>query len=219
MKRKTLTLTLSILACLALIGVGFASWIISANTSTTAQGSFIVDTVTDNRLEATGRWITITKDSGENEVVTSDDNSAKVSFGAPATMDKTDAWLTNDKKGTTEKLTVVYELTVKTKGEEFVSNLSGDEITGTVSCSDETYDPKYVALPTLTVTNKGNGIYYLQLDFAWGTDFGGKNPYVYYNEKTYSDALAEEAFNKLDAIKALNNIKFTFNISVKNKTK
>lgn len=219
MKRKTLTLTLSILACLALIGVGFASWIISANTSTTAQGSFIVDTVTDNRLEATGRWITITKDSGENEVVTSDDNSAKVSFGAPATMDKTDAWLTNDKKGTTEKLTVVYELTVKTKGGEFVSNLSGDEITGTVSCSDETYDPKYVALPTLTVTNKGNGIYYLQLDFDWGTDFGGKNPYVYYNEKEYSDALAEEAFNKLDAIKALNNIKFTFNISVENKTK
>lgn len=219
MKRKTLTLTLSILACLALIGVGFASWIISANTSTTAQGSFIVDTVTDNRLEATGRWITITKDSGENEVVTSDDNSAKVSFGAPATMDKTNAWLTNDKKGTTEKLTVVYELTVKTKGGEFVSNLSGDEITGTVSCSDETYDPKYVALPTLTVTNKGNGIYYLQLDFNWGTDFGGKNPYVYYNEKVCSDALAEEAFNKLDAIKALNNITFTFNISVENKTK
>lgn len=219
MKRKTLTLTLSILACLALIGVGFASWIISANTSTTAQGSFIVDTVTDNRLEATGRWITITKDSGENEVVTSDDNSAKVSFGAPATMDKTDAWLTNDKKGTTEKLTVVYELTVKTKGKEFVSNLSGDEITGTVSCSDETYNPKYVALSRLTVTNKGNGIYYLQLDFDWGTDFGGKNPYVYYNGKDYSDALAEEAFNKLDAIKALNNITFTFNISVKNKTK
>lgn len=219
MKRKTLTLTLSILACLALIGVGFASWIISANTSTTAQGSFIVDTVTDNRLAATGRWITITKDSGENEVVTSDVNSAKVSFGAPATMDKTNAWLTNDKKGTTEKLTVVYELTVKTKGGEFVSNLSGDEITGTVICSDETYDPKYVALPRLTVTNKGNGIYYLQLDFDWGTDFGGKNPYVYYNEKEYSDALAEEAFNKLDAIKALNNITFTFNISVENKTK
>lgn len=219
MKRKTLTLTLSILACLALIGVGFASWIISADTSTTAQGSFIVDTVTDNRLEATGRWITITKDSGENEVVTSDDNSAKVSFGAPATMDKTDAWLTNDKKGTTEKLTVVYELTVKTKGEEFVSNLSGDEINGIVSCSDATYDPKYVALPTLTVTNKGNGIYYLQLDFAWGTDFGGKNPYVYYNEKKYSDALAQEAFNKLTAIKALNNITFEFKITVKNKTK
>lgn len=50
MKRKTLTLTLSILACLALIGVGFASWIISADTSTNAKGSFIVDTVTDNRL-------------------------------------------------------------------------------------------------------------------------------------------------------------------------
>lgn len=215
MKRKTLTLTLSILACLALIGVGFASWIISANTSTTAQGSFIVDTVTDNRLVVENcRWITI-----NGTEVTSNENSAKVSFGAPATMDETGAWLTNDKKGTTEKLTVVYELTVKTKGGEFVSNLSGDEIIGTVSCSDATYDPKYVALPTLTVTNKGNGIYYLQLDFDWGTDFGGKNPYVYYNEKEYSDALAQEAFDKLTAIKALNNITFKFNITVKNKTK
>lgn len=215
MKRKTLTLTLSILACLALIGVGFASWIISANTSTKAEGSFIVDTVTDNRLVVeNGRWITI-----NGTEVTSDENSAKVSFGAPATMGKTDAWLTNDKSGTTEKLTVVYELTVKTKGGEFVSNLSSAEITGTVSCDNATYDPKYVALPTLKVTNKGNGIYYLQLDFNWGTDFGGNNPYDYYNAKPYTDALAEEAFNKLDAIKALNNIKFTFNISVKNKTK
>lgn len=214
MKRKTLTLTLSILACLALIGVGFASWIISADATKKAEGSFIVDTVTDNRLVATGRWITI-----NGEEVTSDDNSAKVSFGAPATMDNTKAWLTNDGKGTVAKLTVVYELTVKTKGGEFVSNLADNAITGTVSCANETYDPKYVALPTLTVTNKGNGIYYLQLDFNWGTDFGGKNPYDYYNAKTYTDELAQEAFDKLTAIEALNNITFIFDIQVANKTK
>ena len=47
MKRKTLTLTLSILACLALIGVGFASWIISADAIKEAEGNIIVDTVTD----------------------------------------------------------------------------------------------------------------------------------------------------------------------------
>lgn len=214
MKRKTLTLTLSILACLALIGVGFASWIISAGATKNAEGSFIVDTVTDNRLVATGRWITI-----NGEEVTSNDNSAKVSFGAPATMDNTKAWLTNDGKGTVAKLTVVYELTVKTKGGEFVSNLADNAITGTVSCSDTAYNTKYVALPKLTVTNKGNGIYYLQLDFDWGTDFAGNNPYDYYNGKTYTDELAQEAFDKLTAINALNNIKFTFNISVENKTK
>lgn len=214
MKRKTLTLTLSILACLALIGVGFASWIISADATKKAEGSFIVDTVTDNRLVATGRWITI-----NGEEVTSNDNSAKVSFGAPATMDNTKAWLTNDGKGTVAKLTVVYELTVKTKGGEFVSNLADNAITGTVSCANETYDPKYVALPTLTVTNKGNGIYYLQLDFNWGTDFGGKNPYDYYNAKTYTYELAQEAFDKLTAIEALNNITFIFDIQVANKTK
>lgn len=215
MKRKTLTLTLSILACLALIGVGFASWIISAGATKNAEGSFIVDTVTDNRLVVeNGRWITI-----NGTEVTSDENSAKVSFGAPAEMNKTDAWLTNVGGNIVEKLTVVYELTVKTKGGEFASNLANDAITGTVSCANETYDPKYVALPTLTVTNKGNGIYYLQLDFNWGTDFGGKNPYDYYNAKTYTDELAQEAFDKLTAIEALNNITFIFDIQVANKTK
>ena len=47
MKRKTLTLTLSILACLALIGVGFASWIISADATKNEKGNIIVDTVKD----------------------------------------------------------------------------------------------------------------------------------------------------------------------------
>lgn len=215
MKRKTLTLTLSILACLALIGVGFASWIISAGATKNAEGSFIVDTVTDNRLVVeNGRWITI-----NGTEVTSNENSAKVSFGAPAEMNKTGAWLTNVGGNIVEKLTVVYELTVKTKGGEFASNLANDAITGIVSCSDTAYNTKYVALPKLTVTNKGNGIYYLQLDFDWGTDFAGNNPYDYYNDKTYTDELAQEAFDKLTAINALNNIKFTFNISVENKTK
>lgn len=97
MKRKTLTLTLSILACLALIGVGFASWIISANTSTTAQGSFIVDTVADKTYVVSGEWL---------------ENKSSIIFGAPATMNAQNPWLTNNSEGKTENLTVTYQLTV-----------------------------------------------------------------------------------------------------------
>lgn len=211
MKRKTLTLTLSILACLALIGVGFASWIISADTSATDEGSFIVDTVTDNRLVATGRWITI-----NGTEVTSDENSAKVSFGAPATMDKTGAWLTNDKTGTTEKLTVVYELTVKTKGNSTaVTGLTSTEITSSLSCA-ATYKG-YIVLPTAVVSEVGAGVYRLTLEFKWGSKFGGVNPYEYYNGKTYTDELAQTALTDLGEIKKLNSQKFTLTIDVKSK--
>lgn len=217
MKRKTLTLTLSILACLALIGVGFASWIISADTSATDGGSFIVDTVTDNRLVATGRWITITKDSGENEVVTSDDNSKKVSFGAPAKMENTKAWLTNDKNGTVEKLTVVYELTVKTKGDSTaVTGLTSTEITGSLSCA-ATYEG-YIVLPTAVVSEVvGAGVYRLTLEFKWGSKFGDVNPYEYYNGKTYTDELAQTALTDLREINKLNSQEFTLTINVKSK--
>ena len=210
MKRKTLTLTLSILACLALIGVGFASWIISADTSATAEGSFIVDTVTDNRLVATGRWITI---NGTD--VISDENSAKVSFGAPETMDNTSAWLTNDGKGTAEKLTVVYELTVKTKGDSTGVTGLTDKITGTISC-DATYED-YIVLPTVTVSEEGEGVYRLTLTFTWGSKFGNVNPYEYYNGKTYTDELAQTALTDLREINNLNSQKFTLTINVKSK--
>ena len=211
MKRKTLTLTLSILACLALIGVGFASWIISADTSHNDEGSFIVDTVTDNRLVADGRWITI-----NGEEVTSDDDSAKVSFGAPKSMAKENAWLTNNGDGTTEKLTVVYELTVKTKGNSTgVTGLTSAEIISTISC-DATYEG-YIELPTAVVSEVGAGVYRLTLTFTWGSKFGKVNPYEYYNGKAYTDELAQTALTDLGAINKLNSQKFTLAIKVKSK--
>lgn len=97
MKRKTLTLTLSILACLALIGVGFASWIISADAAKKAEGSFIVDTVNDKSYKVEGTWL---------------GNQSKITFGAPATMNEVNPWLTNNSEGKTENLTVTYQLSV-----------------------------------------------------------------------------------------------------------
>lgn len=220
MKRKTLTLTLSILACLALIGVGFASWIISADTSTTAQGSFIVDTVSDKSYTVTGDW---------------KDKKSEIIFSAP-TGDTTSGWLTND-SAKKENLTVTYQLTVK-YGDNTPATGIKDKIITTVSAPA---DPNYTAAvngglisaptsATVEETAEGSGIYNITVTYKWGKHFAdsaeaseGVNPYTYYNGKEATGKLngsettymkdAKTSLETLSKIEA--SVKFTLSITVK----
>lgn len=213
MKRKTLTLTLSILACLALIGVGFASWIISADTSTTAQGSFIVDTVSDKSYTVTGDW---------------KDKKSEIIFSAP-TGDTTSGWLTND-SAKKENLTVTYQLTVK-YGDNTPATGIKDKIITTVSAHA---DPNYTAAvnggliiaptnATVVEAPEGNGKYNITVTYQWGEHFGKVNPYTYYNLKNATDKLngsettymqdAKTSLETLSKIEA--SVKFTLSITVK----
>lgn len=220
MKRKTLTLTLSILACLALIGVGFASWIISADTSTTAQGSFIVDTVSDKSYTVTGDW---------------KDKKSEIIFSAP-TGDTTSGWLTND-SAKKENLTVTYQLTVK-YGVNTPATGIKDKIITTVSAPA---DPNYTAAvngglisaptsATVEETAEGSGIYNITVTYKWGKHFAdsaeaseGVNPYTYYNGKEATGKLngsettymqdAKTSLETLSKIEA--SVKFTLSITVK----
>lgn len=220
MKRKTLTLTLSILACLALIGVGFASWIISADTSTTAQGSFIVDTVSDKSYTVTGDW---------------KDKKSEIIFSAP-TGDTTSGWLTND-SAKKENLTVTYQLTVK-YGDNTPATGIKNKIITTVSAPA---DPNYTAAvngglisaptsATVEETAEGSGIYNITVTYKWGKHFAdsaeaseGVNPYTYYNGKEATGKLngsettymqdAKTSLETLSKIEA--SVKFTLSITVK----
>lgn len=217
MKRKTLTLTLSILACLALIGVGFASWVISAEVSATpAEGSFIVDTVNDKSYKVEGAWL---------------GSQSKITFGAPATMNNTsDTWLTNDSEGKTENLTVTYQLTV-TYGNGTKATGIANKITAVVTApADKNYtaavDGKLIIAPTnATVVEVpgGNGTYNITVTYQWGEHFGKVNPYTYYNLKNATDKLngsettymqdAKTSLETLSKIEA--SVKFTLSITVK----
>ena len=54
MKRKTLTLTLCLLALVALFSVGFAAWVVTAPINDTdASGNFVVEEVSDERVTLT----------------------------------------------------------------------------------------------------------------------------------------------------------------------
>lgn len=214
MKRKTLTLTLSILACLALIGVGFASWIISANTSTTAQGSFIVDTVNDKSYKVEGAWL---------------NSQSKITFGAPATMNAVDPWLTNDSKGKTENLKVTYQLTV-TYGDETPATGIANKITALVTAPENAnytaaVNGKLIIAPTnATVVEvpEGNGKYNITVTYQWGEHFGNVNPYTYYNAKTATDKLSgtettymQDAKTSLETLSKIEaSVVFTLNINV-----
>lgn len=215
MKRKTLTLTLSILACLALIGVGFASWIISADTSATAQGSFIVDTVNDKSYKVEGVWL---------------GNQSKITFGAPTTMNNTEkTWLTNDSTDKKENLTVTYQLTV-TYGDTTPATGIANKITAVVTAPEnENYtaavNGKLIIAPTnatVEETGEGTGVYNITVTYQWGEHFGKVNPYTYYNEKTATDTLTDstttymqDAKTSLDTLSKIEEtVKFTLNITV-----
>lgn len=215
MKRKTLTLTLSILACLALIGVGFASWIISAEVSATpAEGSFIVDTVTDRSYKVEGAWL---------------NNQSKITFGAPDTMNAQNPWLTNDSEGKTENLTVTYQLTV-TYGDGTKATGIANKITAVVTApKNENYtaavNGKLIIAPTnATVVEdpEGNGKYNITVTYQWGEHFGKVNPYTYYNAKTATEKLngsettyMQDAKTSLDTLSKIEaSVVFTLNITV-----
>lgn len=214
MKRKTLTLTLSILACLALIGVGFASWIISADAAKKAEGSFIVDTVTDISYKVEGTWL---------------GNQSKITFGAPATMNAVNPWLTNDSEGKTENLTVTYQLTV-TYGDESKAAGIANKITAVVTAPENAnytaaVNGKLIIAPTnatVEETGEGTGVYNITVTYQWGEHFGKVNPYTYYNAKTATDTLTDSTTTYMqDAKTSLytlskieETVKFTLNITV-----
>lgn len=215
MKRKTLTLTLSILACLALIGVGFASWIISAEVSAApAEGSFIVDTVTDKSYKVEGKWL---------------NSQSEITFGAPATMSgEGNPWLTNDSTDKKENLTVTYQLTV-TYGDTTPATGIKEKITTLVTApADKNYtaavDGKLIIAPTSAKVEETTtpGVYNITVTYQWGEHFGKVNPYTYYKEKTPTDKLngtettymqdAKTSLETLSKIEA--SVKFTLKITV-----
>lgn len=218
MKRKTLTLTLSILACLALIGVGFASWIISADTSAEpAKGNIIVDTVEDKTYVVSGEWL---------------ENKSSIIFGAPDTMDASNPWLTNDSEGKTENLTVTYQLTVKYGDNTPATGLvDSNKIVATFGVPN---DPNYTAAvnggliiaptnATVVEAPEGNGKYNITVTYQWGEHFGKVNPYTYYNLKNATDKLngsettyMQDAKTSLDTLSKIEEtVEFTLSITVK----
>lgn len=222
MKRKTLTLTLSILACLALIGVGFASWIISAEAKKEAAGNIIVDTVADKTYVVSGEWL---------------ENKSSIIFGAPATMNNTEStWLTNNSTDKKENLTVTYRLTVKYGDNTPATGIKNKITALVVAPASSNYtaavNGRLIIAPenaTVEETAEGSGIYNITVTYKWGKHFAdsadateGVNPYTYYNGKEATGKLngsettyMQDAKTSLETLSKIEeSVQFTLNITV-----
>lgn len=104
MKKRTIALMLSVLAVMMLVGVGFATWVISQSQELSSEGNIIVDTVTDERLFARVS-VDETERQGVNDII----------FGwkKPA-EDFDNPWLTNEAADKEQNMKVVLKLEVFT---------------------------------------------------------------------------------------------------------
>lgn len=196
MKRKTLTLCLSLLACLSLIGVGFAAWVISGGDSQDADGTITVDTVTDGRFTVTDPTI---------------NDSIYYGMKLGATAKDSTPWLKNNNDDADEKLVVTFDVTVTA-----ATDLQADTETAwneavTVSAviaAIETdawkaaIEAKVVADPEVSVAykagqtaSKTSAVYTVTITAKWGElfklDGNVVNPYLFYNDNTKDVANAE----------------------------
>ena len=64
MKKKAMIMAVASLGSMALIGTGFAGWVISANTSTDAKGVITAYDVKDQRLTISNEKWTTEKNAG-----------------------------------------------------------------------------------------------------------------------------------------------------------
>ena len=213
MKRKTLTMVLCLLTCLSLVGVGFASWVISSGDTDTLTGNIQVDTVTDHRFTF-----------GEAALGTED----IIYFGMNDNTEISGAWLTNT-EAKKENLTASFDITLSVPNS--LTQLEGKSWLETwqsvvefkadyAAPKNEKYtaaiNTKAISAPVVkwtAVAENGTSIKYtVTITFAWGEAFdtarttaykkadgsetektptitdnaesANLNPYAFYNAKT-----------------------------------
>lgn len=216
MKRRTLTLTLCILVCVALIGVGFASWVITHESTETQTGNITVDTVDDKSHTIT---------------VLEADKDLSVYFGAPKEMNTGGAWLTNtvaDKEDLVASFKI--EVTNYKTAEVKVAETDGFVIKNGETVVDTT---NYNTLFTHNITiseftakegEPTTGVATVTITFNWGSAFKGEsdsepvNPYTYYNRQEFTSTLVNEAKTNLNKLAELNGSTFVLTIETVTKT-
>lgn len=107
MKSKLTISIASILSVLVLVGVGFAAWvIINPSVKKDAESTITAETVTDKSY-------TLEASFAADE---------KIVFGAPETMNNSNAWFTADDETAKEDLTAKLTLTLKYKDWSVIPN-------------------------------------------------------------------------------------------------
>lgn len=235
MKKKAMIMAVASLGSMALIGTGFAGWVISANTETKASGVITAYDVQDQRLKVTeGTWKT---------PVSTSDKSGKIVYGKPATTEHTTYnWFSYGTDVDPEVLTNEYTFTVASGD---ANDKAAFTVTPTLAIAEKKVSEQNVwesaktagivadPVPNVTSTvNNLNGVtgveVKISVTFAWGAHFtvGSevKNPYFFYNEKevgakigtseTQTKTWGDDAAEFMHKFADLDKLGFTLNIAI-----
>lgn len=184
MKKRTLTISLIVLAIMLLVGIGYAGWVITRSDSDSAEGNFTAYGVTD---------------TGSLEVSDYDNN---VIFGKD-TASATNNWLTATEDVRDEDLIALF--TVKWSGGAQSFNL-----THTFST---TVSPLLIGGPTMELNAAVTGVslvnnvlaftadyaayteVVIKVTYKFGTLFNELNPYQFFNNKAVDGAAFDGSGN------------------------
>lgn len=205
MKRRTLTLTLCILACVALIGVGFASWIITNDVAATKEGSIAVDVIDDQTHE-----IKITTDLSKTEVV----------FGAAAKSEGVQYnWLRYKNTDANQNLVITIDFTVTnfaslagvtaTIAEAETSTAYAAAVEAGYVCELADVKLEVSSITAVSTEDSKTGKGTVTITFKWGDHFGGVNPIDFYNQYASSATNSAGKTYLQDAKDVLNGDVFT----------
>lgn len=233
MKKKAMIMAVASLGSMALIGTGFAGWVISANATTSAEGVITAYDVKDQRLE-------IVAGTGFAHKVESTEKGAIV-FGKPAgiTEEQNSGWFRFEGDVKEEVLSNTFNFKVKAKDDKDTNKGVGFTVTSEIKLAKE-FDPKWEAAKDagivggFTSTNKEasytlNGTnavdVNIDLTFAWGSHFTKDskivNPYTFYNAHQYDEKMSDgvttygdDAAATMTKFEEIKNVGFTLTITV-----
>lgn len=192
MKKKSLATLLSGFLTVALTGVGFAAWVISGDDSADASGTIKVETVEDRRIK-------IVKDTSKTD-------ETVVIFGQPTEetigtqLDGKTPWLKASSDIQTEDLEATFNYKITNAKYATLSVAATGTLKGFIDDGYITMTPTYTYDESLTTETTLT----LKLTFGWGTKFGGKNPYIYYNLLEGNETNISNALNDVNHLTAGN---------------
>lgn len=213
MKRKTITLTICLLTCLALIGVGFSAWVITNTSEEQIEGSIEVDVVKDETLSVENSWL---------------NDDSMFNFGEGGATNVAGDWLTVSDDAIVKDFDLTLVVKVKdANGLPCAANITptitGDENFNNyknIAMGEEGQSVSLVTDPACAVVEAKDengevivGTYHINITINWGEAFPN-GPLAYYNALAYSDANVKDAKNKLDALHNLNETKFDLKVVV-----
>lgn len=201
MKKKAMIMAVASLRSMALIGTGFAGWVISANTEAKAGGVMTAFDVADHRLSVTdGTW----------EKTKAKDGLVKFGMDDSTTTNQT-PWFTFSGDDAAQ-LEDVYTFTVQSNqdgdsGTFSVEQKTGDEgFTVTGTAWKDAVDMGLVLAPMVTFDKDSytlsgtTGVAVkMTVKFQWGAHFKSKNPYEFYNDIDTNGSGNVDTENRLSA--------------------